>query len=90
MSAIAELYMSDVCTHKVPPSRAEARWDEATDSPATSVAPACSKKGTLSSSEDEMSNNVTPLGEGIGTKPMDNQLLAKSDTIFMESARKRR
>ena len=36
-----------------------------------------------------MSNNVTPLGEGIGTKPVDNELLAKLGTVFMESARKR-
>ena len=36
-----------------------------------------------------MSNKVTPLGEGVGTKPTDDELLAKLDTIFMESAKKR-
>ena len=43
--AIAEQYMSNVCTHKVPSSMAEASGDEATGLPATSVAQACSKKG---------------------------------------------
>ena len=68
---------------------AGAGGDEAAGSPATSIAQACSKKGTLSSSEDETSNDVTPLGEGIGTKPVDNELLAKLGTVFTESARKR-
>ena len=86
---ITELYMSGVCAQKVPPSMAKARGDEATGSPATSVVQACSKKGTISSSEDETSNDMTLLGEGIGMKPMNDELLAKLDTIFTESARKR-
>ena len=89
MCVIAELYMSDECTHKVPPSTAKAGGNKAAGSPATTLAQACSKKGTLSSSEDETSNNLTPLGEGIGTKPTDDELLAELDTVFMESARKR-
>ena len=87
--ALADLYTSDECAHEVPPSTAKAGGDEAAGTRATSVAQACSKKGTLSSSEDETSHNMTPLGEGIGTKPTDDELLAKLDTIFTESARKR-
>ena len=68
---------------------AKAGGDKVAGSPVRNVAQACSQKGTLSSSEDEMSNNMTLLGEGVGTKPMDNHLLAKSGTIFMESAKKR-
>ena len=86
---IVDLYTIDGCSCKVPPSTAEAGGDEATGTPATSVALACSKKGTLSSSEDETSNDVTPLGESVGTKPMDNEPLVELDTIFTESARKR-
>ncbi len=86
---IAELYMTNQCGHKVSPSMADAGGDKAAGSPATSVAQACSKRGTLSSSEDERSNNVTPLDKGIGTKPTDNDLLTKLGTIFTESARKR-
>ena len=74
--------MSDECTRKVPPSSAEAGGDEAAGSPAMTVAQACSKKGTLSSSEDETSNNMAPLGESIGTKPTNNKLLAEIDTIL--------
>jgi hypothetical protein len=56
-----------------------------------SVAQACPKKGTLSSSEDETSNDVTPLGEGLGTKPTDDEPLAELATVFNEkAARKRR
>ena len=57
--------------------------------PATSAAKACSKKGTLFSLEDEMFKNATPMGEGVGMRPMDEELLAKLDTLFTESARKR-
>ena len=46
---IVDLYMSDEDTHEVPLSMAKAGGDEAAGSPATSVAQACSKKGTLSS-----------------------------------------
>ena len=87
--AIVELHTGDECTHKVPPSMAKAGGDKATGSPAISIAHACSKKDTLSSLEDEMSNDVTPFGEGIRMKPTDNKLLAKLDSIFMVSARKR-
>ena len=52
---ITELYMSNICAHKVPPSTAEARGDEAAGSPAMSIAQAGSKKGNLSSSENERS-----------------------------------
>ena len=86
---IVDLYTSDKCTREVPPSTAEAGGDEATGSPAMSIAQACSKKGTLSSSEDETSNNVTPLGEGIGTKPTDKAFLASMFTGLTETARKR-
>ena len=88
--AITDLYMSNKCTHKVPPSMAKAGGDKAAGSPVMSVAQACSKKGTLSSSEDETPNNMTPLGEGIGTKPTDKELLAELGTGFAESDRKRR
>ena len=34
---------------------------------------------------------MTPLGEGLGTKPTDDETLAKLDTVFNEkAARKRR
>ena len=80
--AIADLYMSDDCTHRVPPSTAEAGGDEAAGLPVTTVAQDCSKKGTLSSSEDETSNDVTPLGEGVETKPTDEELLAKLPPFY--------
>ena len=42
--AIMELYMSNECTHKVPPSTAEAGGDKAAGSPAMSIAQASSKR----------------------------------------------
>ena len=86
---IIDLYTSDGCTGKVPPSMSKAGGDEAADSPAMSKAQACSKKGTLSSSEDETPNDVNPLGEGVRTKPLNHHLLVEPDTIFTESSRKR-
>ena len=78
--------MSNICAHKVPPSTAEARGDMAAGSPATSVAQACSKRSTISSSKDETSNNVT---QGVGMKTTYKEPLAKLDAILTESARKR-
>ena len=72
--AILDLYMGDGNIHKVPPSMAEARGDKAAGSQAMSVAQACSKKGSLSSLEDETSQDMTPLGEGIGTTPLNEAL----------------
>ena len=87
---IADLYTSNECTHRVPPSTTKAGGDKAAGSQAASIEQDSSKKGTLSSSEDETSNDVSPLGEGEGTKPTDNELLAEQGTIFTESAGKRR
>ena len=88
--AIADLYTDNRSTSKVLPSTTKTRGDEAAGSPATSIAQACSKKDSISSLEDEISNNVIPLDEGIGTNPMDEAPLADTDTGFTESARKRR
>ena len=80
---ITELYMSNVCAHKVPPSMATAGGDEATGSPGTSIVQDCSKKGTLSSSKDETSNIMTPMGEGVGMKPTNEEPLAKGDITLV-------
>ncbi len=50
-------------------SMANAGGDEAAGSPATSIASAPCETGTLSSPEDELSMDRTPLGEGTGAKP---------------------
>ncbi len=49
---------------QVLPPMAIAGGDEAVGSPETSVALAPCKTGTLSSPEDELSSDRTPLGEG--------------------------
>ena len=54
---------------QVLPRTADAGGDEAAGSPATSVALAPCKMGTLSSQEDELSSDRTPMGEGAGAKP---------------------
>ena len=54
---------------QVLPSTANAGGDEAAGSPATSVASAPCKTGTLSCPEDELSTDRTPLGEVAGAKP---------------------
>ena len=51
------------------PHTADAGGDEAAGSPATSVASAPCKTGTLSSKEDELSSDRTPMGEGAGAEP---------------------
>ena len=56
-------------TNEVPPITAEADNDEAAGTPAMSLPQACSKMGTLSSPEDELSSDRTPLGENAGAKP---------------------
>ena len=58
---ILYLYRGARSICKVPPSMTEAGGDKATGSPALSVAQACSKRGSHSSSEDETSQNMTPL-----------------------------
>ena len=68
---------------------AEARGDKAAGSPALSVAQTCSKKGSLSSLEDKMSQDVTPISEGIGTKPTDEAFLVGTFTSLTEFTRKR-
>ena len=50
-------------------STADAGGDEAAGSSATSVASAPCETGTLSSPEDELSTDRTPLGEGTGAEP---------------------
>ena len=45
--AIADLYTSNKRAHEVPLSMAEAGGDAAAGTPATSLAQACSRKGTL-------------------------------------------
>ena len=57
---------------QVLPSTANAGGDEAAGSPATSVASAPCETGTLSSPEDELSTDTTPLGEGAGAEPANN------------------
>ena len=54
---------------QVLPSTANAKGDEAAGSPATSVASAPCKTGTLSSPEDELSTDRTPLDEGARDEP---------------------
>ncbi len=54
---------------QVLPRTADAGGDEAAGSPATSVASAPCKMGTLSSKEDELSSDRTPMGEGAGAEP---------------------
>ena len=54
---------------QVLPRTADAGGDEAAGSPATSVASAPCKTGTLSSHEDEPSSDGTPMGEGTGAEP---------------------
>ncbi len=56
-------------THEVPPITAEADNDEAAGTLAMSLPQTCSKMGTLSSPEDELSSDRTPLGENAGAKP---------------------
>ena len=87
--AILDLYTDRSNACKVPPSTAEAGWDEATGLPAMGIAQTCSKKGSLSSLEEDMSNDMTLLGKGVGTKPTERTPLADKDTYFTESARKR-
>ena len=53
---------------QVLPHTADARGDEAAGSPATSVASAPCKTGTLFSQEDELSLDRTPMGEGTGAE----------------------
>ena len=74
--AILDLYMSDGHTCKILPSTAEAIGNETAGSLAKSVAQACSKKGSLSSLENETSNHMTPLGESVGMKPTGKAPLA--------------
>ncbi len=54
---------------QVLPHTANAGGDEAASSPVTSFALAPCKMGTLSSPEDELSLDRTPLGEGAGAEP---------------------
>ena len=54
---------------QVLPLTANAGGDEAAGFPATSVASAPCKTGTLSFPEDELSLDRTPLGEGTGAEP---------------------
>lgn len=77
------------CQQKDPPLVTGARGDEATDSPALSIASAYSKKGTLSSLEDEPSLDETPLGEGIGKIPNNEILISKNFPGTMKHGTKR-
>ena len=68
---------------------AKARGDKAAGSPAVSIALACFKKGSLSSLEDEMSQDMAPLGKSIGMKPTDIALLASTSTGKIKFMRER-
>ena len=54
---------------QVLPHSSDAGGDEAASLPATSIASAPCKTGTISSLEDELSSDRTPSGEGAGAKP---------------------
>ncbi len=78
---ILDLYVDSYIVRKVPPLTAKVGGDNVMGSPALSIVLACSKKGSLSSLEDEMSQVMASLGESIGMKPTNHHLLAEYGTI---------
>ena len=69
---------------------ADVGGDKAAGSPVMIMVLACSKKGTLSSADDETSQDVTSLGEGKGKKPMNMVLITSPCSGKMMYVSKRR